>query len=159
MTDTANYYEVLAPRIEKLIEQMALKWEARWNAFKSVDDGMRIQLLNFLKNNPRCPDELLLECWQMYLNDQHPFYTKRKHPMWCFFQSQNFDRYSAQAVHSLRRKSETAQSGYAPNKTVQQQASEVGDRLKAIKALQQMKQQLTEGFSDDRQTASACGSV
>lgn len=158
MTDTVNYYEVLAPRIEKLINAMALKWEARWNAYKSIDDGMRIETLNFLKNNPRLTDELILECWQMYLNDNSvKLFIEKKHPIYFFFQSRNFDRYSAQAVHSLRGKQERITAPVTAGKTDKQMAEEVGERLKAIKALAAMKQQL--GELKDESAAAKLGTI
>ena len=158
MTDTVNYYEVLAPRIEKLINAMAIKWEARWNAYKSIDDGMRIETLNFLKNNPRLTDELILECWQMYLNDNTvQVFMQKKHPIYFFFQSRNFDRYSAQAVHSLRGKQEKITAPVTAGKTDQQMALEVGERLRAKAALAAMKRQL--GELQDEQSAAKLGAI
>lgn len=159
MTDTATFYNALSPRIEKLIDEMSRMWEARWDAFLAHDDRTRIDLLNFIKNNPRLTDELFLECWRMYLSDTNSYYMQRKHPSWCFFRAENFNAYSAQAVHSLRNKGETKQTAPAPEKTVQQQAAEVGERLKAIQALQRMKRQLGEGLANEGTAASSCGTV
>lgn len=159
MTDVINYYDVLAPRIEKLINAMALKWEARWNSYKSIDDGMRIETLNFLRNNPRLTDDdFILECWQMYLNDNTvPAFIQKKHPIYFFFQSRNFDRYSAMAVHSARGKQEKITAPAMAGKTDKQMAEEIGERIKAKAALTAMKRQL--GELQDEQAAPKLGAI